>query len=409
MTPVGPEARPARGAWPIVFLGFTALALTFSGRALLSLIVPELEQEFGWTRGFIANTGALALVVMAIVAPLAGRLIDIRGLRVTLITGLALIAVGSALLTVTDNPWVFVFCFGLVCGAGFGFVATHVVATAVAHAFVRNTGVPTGIATSGATAGQFFILPLLAAIMTALTWRWSFGGLALASLALIPFAWFLTAGLVAPDRRSDGGPSSIGSDLRFLVTSRAFHILFWSFFICGYTTSGVIENHFLPYASFCGFAPLVGASAYGVLSVVNFAGMITSGWLTDRMNRPLLLGTIYILRALTFLILINVGTDVEILFAFAIAFGVVDFATIPVTASLAVSHLGLRVMGLAMGLIVGGHQFGGALGAFLGGYLFDLYAHYEWLWLSSIAVAAAGGLLVYTMRDHPATPRLAAA
>jgi predicted MFS family arabinose efflux permease len=280
------------------------------------------------------------------------------------------------------------------------------VATAVTRAFDRNAGLPVGVATAGATAGQFFILPLLAAVLTALSWRWSFAGLALGCLVLTPFAWFLSGSVDRGSTPRDGGPAiTLGADLRFLVTSPTFHVLFWSFFVCGYTTSGVIENHFLPYASYCGFAPLVGASAYGVLSVLNFAGMITSGWLTDRMNRPLLLGSIYIIRAMTFLLLINVGTDVDMLFVFAVAFGIVDFATIPVTASLAASHLGLRVMGLAMGLIVGGHQIGGALGAFLGGLLFDLYANYAWLWWSSIGVAIVGGLLVYTMSNTPPAAR----
>ena len=36
---------------------------------------------------------------------------------------------------------------------------------------------------------------------------------------------------------------------------------------------------------------------------------------------------------------------------FAVAFGVVDYSTVPVTASLVESHIGLHVMGLAMGLI----------------------------------------------------------
>jgi MFS family permease len=129
--------------------------------------------------------------------------------------------------------------------------------------------------------------------------------------------------------------------------------------------------------------------------------MIVAGWLTDRVNRVVLLGSIYVARGLTFAILMNVGVDYETLVVFAILFGAVDYATIPVTASLVADHLGLRVMGLAMGLISAGHSIGAAAGAFLGGYLFDLTLHYEWTWLSSFALAVGAGLMVFVLRDRP--------
>lgn len=119
------------------------------------------------------------------------------------------------------------------------------------------------------------------------------------------------------------------------------------------------------------------------------------------MNRVVLLGSIYVLRGLTFLLLMNVGTDYEQLVLFAVLFGAVDYATIPVTASLVASHLGLRVMGLAMGLISAGHSIGAAAGAFLGGYLFDLSAHYDWVWASSVLLAVAAGGIVFVLRNEP--------
>jgi predicted MFS family arabinose efflux permease len=81
-------------------------------------------------------------------------------------------------------------------------------------------------------------------------------------------------------------------------------------------------------------------------------------------------------------------------------FGLVDYSTVPVTASLVASHIGLRVMGLAFGLISAGHQVGGALGAYLGGYLFDLYAQYAWIWWSSFALAVFAGLMVLAIRER---------
>jgi len=196
------------------------------------------------------------------------------------------------------------------------------------------------------------------------------------------------------------GPGLL-ADIMGILPKPAFQILFWSYFICGYTTSGVIETHFLPYAAICGFGPLPSATAYGVLSAVNLGGMVLAGWLADRMNRPLLLGGIYLLRGLSFVLLVYVGADLNTLFFFAVLFGIVDYSTVPVTASLVASHLGLRVMGLAFGLISAGHQIGAAAGAYFGGLLFDLYARYDWVWWSSLWLAAFAGLLVFLLRDKP--------
>ena len=153
---------------------------------------------------------------------------------------------------------------------------------------------------------------------------------------------------------SNAAETGLVRDVWAIMKMPAFQILFWSFFLCGFTTSGVIETHFLPYASFCGFGPIPSATAYGLLSAVNLVGMILVGWLTDRVNRPLLLGAIYLIRGVTFVVLVNVGADLELLFLFAIIFGLVDYSTSPVTASLVASHIGLRVMGLAFGLISAG-------------------------------------------------------
>lgn len=98
----------------------------------------------------------------------------------------------------------------------------------------------------------------------------------------------------------------------------------------------------------------------------------------------------------------NVGADYDILVVFVVLFGAVDYATVPVTASLVASHIGLRVMGLSMGLISAGHSLGAAAGAFAGGYIFDLTLQYDWVWGISLVLAVAAGLMVFALRDRPA-------
>lgn len=393
-----------RQNWTVVAFGFLALSLAFSGRAALGLIMPVWQTQFGWSSSYISGVGATALVVMAIVAPFAGRLVDRRGSQFTLNLGMGLLGIGCGIVALMNGKLMFVIGFAGFCAVGFGIVATHVVATAVTRSFSANRGLATGIATSGATGGQFLIVPLIAALLAFASWRWSFGALALTSLALIPCIRISLQADAPSDEPGEPKQSRSGmrQDFGLIVRQPVFQILFWSYLICGFTTTGVIETHLLPFASFCGFPPIPSATAYGLLSLVNLFGMIAAGWLSDRVNRPMLLAAIYMLRALTFIILGNLpGTSIDMLFLFAILFGAVDYATIPVTASLVASHLGIRVMGLTMGLIAAGHSIGGAAGAYLGGVIFDNTGGYDLLWTSSIWLAVGAGVLALFLRAQP--------
>jgi MFS family permease len=190
MTPSESRGAGLQG-WLIVAICFLALAVSFSARSILGLTMPLWESELGWSRGFISTGGALALVVMAMVAPLTGNFVDRLGPRPVLTVGLAVVAAGMALLAMTQSQVQFILIYSIVAGLGFGIVASHVASTVVALHFVENRGLATGIATAGATSGQLVIIPLLAVVLTALGWRLSYAALGLAALTLVPVTLLL--------------------------------------------------------------------------------------------------------------------------------------------------------------------------------------------------------------------------
>ena len=398
------ENKTLNSAIIVVALGFLALALAFSARAVLGLAMPIWESELAWSRGYVSNVAAVALLIMATVAPVSGFILDRKGLRFTLLLGLIAVFTSCVVISMAQSAWALLIGFGVIGGVGFGIIATHVVASAVARVYPTKVGFASGIATSGSTAGQFLIVPLIAFIFASFSWRWGFAGLAVGIACLIPLVWWV------PSDKPDKEPNNLSlvkkttafrSIVKKLFTTPVFHLLFWSYVICGYTTTGVIETHLMPYASFCGFKPIPSATAYGLLSAVNLLGMIFIGWLTDKVNRPFLLGCIYIVRGFTFWLLLNVGTSYETLLMFAVIFGLVDYSTVPVTASLVASHIGLKVMGLPMGLLSAGHSIGAAVAASLGGYFFDKDTTYDLIWMSSIALATIAGVLAFLIKDNP--------
>lgn len=387
----------------LVAVSFVALSVAMSTRASLGLVMPVWSGEFGWTRGFISSGGAMGLILMAMIAPVAGNMVDRYGPRLLLSGGLLSVGVGMTIIGRMTEPWQFLLGFGVFAAIGFGTVANHVVSTAVSLVFERNRGLAVGVATAGSTAGQLLVIPLLALVLQGAGWRAAFAMLAAAALVLAPVVWLLTRPGSRP-RAAHEAPAPLRQRLAFLARSPVFQALFWSFTVCGFTTSGVIETHLLPYTVICGYPPLTGAEAYGLLSAFNMVGMVTAGWLTDRWHRPRLLASIYILRGFAFVLLLFIARDGALLAMFAVMFGVFDFSTVPVTASLVAAHLGLRIMGLAMGLIAAGHALGAAAGAFLGGWLFDRTLAYDTIWLVSVMLAGAAGLLVLTIAE----PRRAA-
>ena len=141
MTMSMPPARPTSWQsqpWVIVAFGFLALAIASSARATLSLLMPVWQTEFGWSSSYISGVGALALVIVAIVAPFAGRLVDKMGPRFTLNLGLGLLGIGCGLVATMTGKLMFVIGYGGFCAVGFGVVASHVVATAVTRSFSAN-------------------------------------------------------------------------------------------------------------------------------------------------------------------------------------------------------------------------------------------------------------------------------
>lgn len=395
-------------AWMIVAVGFVGLATSFTARSALGLSLLAWEAEFGWTRTTGSASGAMALVVMACVAPFTGNLVDRYGPRSILALGLAAVGGGMLLLTTMREPWQLWLGYSLLGGLGFGTMAMHVVSTGVAGMFATRRGLAIGIATAGATAGQLLLMPVVGAVSVAAGWRWSFAMLGVLALVLAPIGFrLLRAG--ARDRPAKPLTASepLGPRVAALMRSATFQALLWSFVICGFTTSGVIEVHLLPYAAACGFPPQATTLAYGILAAFNLCGMIAAGHLADRVHRPLLLGGIYIMRGLSFLLLMGIADDYALLVMFAVMFGLFDYATVPVTASLVASHLGMRVMGLAMGLLSAGHALGAALGAYFGGVLFELYAKYLWVWVAALVLALGAGFISFTIRERRLTPAAA--
>lgn len=409
------EERSTGRGWVVVCALFLMLGIVITARNSIGLLMPFLKEDLGWSYGLVSSAGAAMLTTMALIAPVAGMMLDRYGPRLIYAFGMFLAAVALGLTALISEPWQLILCYGVVGGVGFAAISPSLVSTTVASHFDRGLGLATGVATSGSTAGQLALMPLLAVLIGSFGWRSSLW-IAAAAVAATAVAVNLLIGRRAPpaaDAQIGRIPTPrprFGTAFRGLARQRTFWLLAGGFAICGFTTAGVIKIHLIPYAVACGFPPLESATAYGVMSAFSLAGMIGFGHLSDRFHRPALLATIYFMRALTFLVLLQIGGSSTLLFTFAVLFGIFDYATFPIVASLVASHIGRHIMGFTMGLIFAAHSLGGAAGTFLGGYLFELFARYDWVWFLSFGLALlAAALTVLIHENRGGNPALAPA
>jgi predicted MFS family arabinose efflux permease len=176
--------------------------------------------------------------------------------------------------------------------------------------------------------------------------------------------------------------------------TRDFWILASTFFVCGFTSVGLIGAHFIPHATEHGFSEGEAAGILSVMGAMNAVGALTSGWLCDRYQPQRLLAGYYFFRAISLLFLPLISTaGLPLMSLFAVTFGLDYIATVPPTVMLAAERFGRRSVGTIYGWISFVHMVGGALASYFAGYIHDVAGEY------TIAIYFAGllGLLAATL------------
>ena len=395
--------------WIIVAISFVALACTFGARSSVGMVLPSWRAELGWTGSESATGAVLVLVMMAVGSPVAGNFLDQYGARRIFSGGLVALAFGIGGTAFATEPFHYYILFGLIGGVGWASVSIPLVTAAVSRYFTRMRGLAVGIAVSGASGGQLPVLSALGTLIAVVGWRDTYLILAalMAALAGLVALRFRPPEDASADQATGGGTEPLIERLGFLFVNRTFLLLLGAFFLCGFTTAGVIDVYFIPYAITCGYSLVEGSAAYGVHGIGNLAGVIFFSWLADHVHRPRLLAGMFFLRAACFGLLLLIAADISLMFVFAALFGVLNFATFPVIANIVVTHIGIRILGLTLGLLFGGHSLGAAIGVASGGWIFDLTARYDWIWWVSIPLAALAGVFAILVNETR-TPRAAA-
>ncbi len=395
-------------AWVVVGVLFLAQAVALGVRGTIGLLVSPWETEFGWGRAAVSVTASLGFVVYGVAQALSGRWADRLGPRVIFGASIALLGVGTAAVSSIVTLWQAYVIFGILIMFAIGGASSPTSAVAVSRWFTARRGLALGVVAAGSAAGQFVLVPVMAALIGALGWRVAFLWLGAAILVVaLPIILVLLRDdpEQTPERtRADAALAGPPMPLAEIVRHASFWCLALSFFVCGVTTSGLIDTHFIPYALDHHVAAVTAATAFGLLSFVNMIFTTLSGAASDRFGYTRLLGWIYAGRAVT-LVYLAFARDPTSLFIFAVAFGIVDFSTVAPTTALSTVIFGRRSAGTVFGLVALSHQIGSAVGSYAGGLTHDLTGSYSAFIIFGATLSAAAAFLSWAISEVPAPER----
>lgn len=411
----GYRLRRFHFAWAILILAFLAITAGTGVRLAFGTFVHPWEHDFGVGRSVTSLIATVSFVMYGLAQPLVGRWAD-RGGPGAVMAG-SMLVVGLGLVAGAFAPSIAVvgIAYALLSSTGFAGLSQVSGSVAVTRWFHARRGLAMAIVTLASSVGQMTVGPASLYLNDAIGWRRTMLLYAAGLAVLAPFVWWLlkpapeAVGLLpyggmaaaqeeAPAKAKPGGGLS-RAGLRELLRMPGFWWLVIPYFVCGVTTTGLIDTHLVPFAEDHHLPQAATSAAVVLLAGFNSLGVMLSGWLSDRMPRSYLLGALYGLRAVTLVFLMTVQNG-PALMLFSVIYGLVDFSTVPPTISLSAELLGSENVGLVYGLVSLSHQIGSATGAFVPGLVFDRTGSYGPAFVGAAAALVVATLLSLLIRDR---------
>jgi sugar phosphate permease len=413
-------------AWLVIAVTFLTMLVTAGAMGAPGVLIVPLEKEFGWSDGQISAALALRILLFGLMAPFTAAFLNRFGLRPVIVAALGLIVAGFLASLTMSHYWQLIALWGVVLGFGTGLTAMVLAATVATRWFTARRGLAMGLLSASNATGQLVFLPAIAALSEHLGWR-----AALLAVCAVLVVAALVVVLLMRNYPADVGlppygeaavvpPPAHASGLATLLTTPiltlkeaarvpVFWVLFATFFVCGASTNGLVQTHFVTLCADYGIAAVGAASLLAVIGVFDLFGTIGSGWLSDRVDNRWLLFMYYGLRGLSLLYLPFTTFTLYGLSLFAVFYGLDWVATVPPTVKLTAERFGRDKAGLVFGWIFCGHQLGAATAALGAGVTRTTLNTYLPAFFASGLLCLVAALLALTLARPRPQPALATA
>lgn len=410
--------RNVHYGWVVVGATFFTMLVTAAAMGVPGVLIVPLEKEFGWSTSEISAALAVRLLLFGLLGPFAAAFMNRFGVRRVIVVALVLICVGFLGSLTMTRLWQLMLCWGLIIGVGTGLTAMVLAATVATRWFNHRRGLVMGLLAASAATGQLLFLPLFAVLTTDYGWRIAL----LFVCAVLVLTGFVVL-LFMRDRPADLGlpiygetevtpAPAAGTGLLSLMMSPllvlkevsrtgVFWVLFATFFVCGLSTNGLIQTHFVTLCGDYGMTAVTAASVLAMMGIFDIVGTTGSGWLSDRFDSRWLLFWYYGLRGLSLLYLPFTDFTFYGLSLFALFYGLDWLATVPPTVKLAADRFGREKAGLVFGWVFAGHQIGAATAAYGAGFTRTEFATYLPAFIAAGAMCIVAALLALSIGRSP--------
>ena len=392
--------------WVVVAAGALMGCVAIGCLFTLAVFLQPMSEATGWSRTGISTAMTIDFLAMGVAAFGWGALTDRFGPKIVVLSGAVLLGLGLVLASRTTSLLQFQLVYGLIVGVAAGAIFAPTIAT-VTGWFDKHRSLAVSLVSIGGGVAPMVVTPLASVLIGIYGWRMAMLMIAIGASAIIIPAGFLIRrapeAVAAPqvsgtvEHAAVPRETGIGSVMR----KPQFIVLAGTFFLCCAAHSGPIF-HTVSYAMLCGASALAAASIYSVEGVAGLFGRLIFGVLADRLGvKRVIIGGL-VLQALGIYTYIYV-TQLQDFYMLAVVLGLAYGGVMPLYAVLARDYFPAHFMGTVLGGITMTASLGMAFGPVGGGWIFDTFGDYHWLYVSSAAIGLAAAAVALTF-PRPSVP-----
>jgi len=399
-----------RNRWLIVIVAGVIMGAALGVRHVQGLFLQPVVATQGWSRESFGIALAIQNLVWGVAQPFTGMVADRFGSVKVLFAGMLMYALGLLLMSNSTTPVAFSLSNGVLIGIALSGSAFSTVYGALSRIFSDEQQRVWALAVAGGLGGlgQFCMVPFAQQLIGSMTWQGSAIALCVMMLALAPLSVVLRDLHSRREARVLVGEQiSMVAAIRQAFHHRGFWQLNLGFTACGFQLA-FIATHMPAYLIDKGLSIQQAGATLAVIALANVFGTYACARLGGRWPARRVLSALYAIRVLAIVGFLLIPVTPASAYLFSAIMGFLWLGTVPLTNRVVAQIFGVRYIATLFGFVFLGHQLGGFVGVWMGGWVYDHYRSYDLLWMGAIALGLVAAVVHWPIDDRPlALPTLA--